>query len=234
FHRALAEEPDAPDFTGSSVYDLIHPPERDLLRDALAFVFERQKGTGIDLCRVGQHRPGFKVRCRLSPNLRDGQINSAMLVGADIPLPQAAPEPEPAAPEDPLIWLRTVSDAAGEALFVSDVETGQIVDANETACRWMSLKHADLLTRTVKDFRGEPPLEFRRAAAQPFTETRALPRPTTVEGFCRRRDGSTFAVESTLISLRLGDRDCVVAIVRDAKRPAHQALVLRDLEARYH
>ena len=76
-------------------------------------------------------------------------------------------------------------------------------------------------------------MQFAARPDDPFTETRISARPRVVEGVCRRGDGSTFAVESSLASVSVGGRDCILAVVRDTKRRAHTTQQLGDFQERY-
>ena len=263
FHRSLAEESPDNEAAGATIYDYVIPQQEEFVRQALAFVFEHGEAFGFELAGLGPRTLSSWFQCRLAPNLRDGRVVSATLVATDVTIykqreielererdelrqrlaEQAAGPKATRAPTDPgpeptrgaldLVRLHAVSDRAGEAAFLSDAGSGQLVDANETACRWMGLSKRDLLARSVRDLRGEPPLQVPNPADHPFTETRASARPRVLEGVCRRKDGSTFAVESSIAAVTIGERECILAVVRDAKRRGHTSQQLRDFQERY-
>jgi PAS domain S-box-containing protein len=129
--------------------------------------------------------------------------------------------------------FRTLLDAAGEAIFVTDPATDTLVDLNETACRWLRRPHAELVGQNVRtlglEFPVVPPLAF----DVQFTETRDSRRPLVFDGIHRRLDGSTFPVEVTVASHDVGGTDYVLAVVRDVKGRRHTADALAESEARY-
>jgi PAS domain S-box-containing protein len=129
--------------------------------------------------------------------------------------------------------FRTLLDAAGEAIFVTDSATDTLVDLNETACRWLRHPRAELLGKNVRtlglEFPVMPPLAF----DVQFTETRDSRRPLVLDGVHRRLDGSTFPVEVAVASHDVAGTDYVLAIVRDVKGRRHAADALAESETRY-
>jgi PAS domain S-box-containing protein len=129
--------------------------------------------------------------------------------------------------------FRTLLDAAGEAVFVTDPATGTVVDLNETACRWLRSSRDRLLGRTVENLRLEFPISLPGSLGAELTETRDTRRPLILEGVHRRVDGSTFPVEAAVAAHAVGQREYVLAVVRDVKgrRRIEDALV--ESEDRY-
>ncbi len=131
--------------------------------------------------------------------------------------------------------FRALHDAAGEAIFVSDPDSGTILDANGTACRWLRRTRDAVLGHTA----AELGLEFTIGVPQDqdlsFTETRDTRRPQIVAGGVHRRhDGSTFPVEVAVARHQWGEQACVLAVVRDVKQREHGRALLRQREAAYH
>lgn len=113
--------------------------------------------------------------------------------------------------------FRLVLDQAGEAIFVTDPQTGQFIDANETACRWLGYDRAKLLTMKTSEldleFPVEPPGPDDMAHV---ADTRQLShRQSLRQGVLRRRNGTTFPVEVAIARRRLGDREYNLVIARD-------------------
>jgi PAS domain S-box-containing protein len=136
------------------------------------------------------------------------------------------PEPNPARDE-----LRHILDGAGEAILVTEVSSGRVVDANETACRWLRMAHGQLVTRHLSDLPLLSPIRLDRPSQDTFTDTRRAARPQQLDhGVVQRRDGTTFPVEITMVRRRVGDRDYVLTVARDisARGPLEEALHERD------
>ena len=131
-------------------------------------------------------------------------------------------------------WFRALLDAAGEAIFVTDPETGEILDANETACRWLRRASEDVLGRTPADLGLEFPIAFPEDADLQFTETRDSRRPLMLNGGVhRRQDGSTFPVEVAVARHDIAGREVVLAVVRDVKGRQRLEDELHARDARY-
>lgn len=131
-------------------------------------------------------------------------------------------------------WFRALLDAAGEAIFVTDPATGEILDANETACRWLRRAREDVLGRTARDLGLEFPINFPEDADLQFTETRDTRRPLILPGgLHRRQDGSTFPVEVAVARHEIADREVVLAVGRDVKSRQQTEEALHDRTVRY-
>ncbi len=110
--------------------------------------------------------------------------------------------------------FRTIFDAAGDAFFIHDVETGQILDVNQCMCEMYGCTHEQALQSTLADF---------SANVEPYTlaEVGEKLRLTLAEGqqtfdwLARRLDGSQFWVEVKLQHTRIGTAERIIALVRD-------------------
>lgn len=130
--------------------------------------------------------------------------------------------------------LMALLDASGEAVFVSDPDTGEILDVNETACRWLQRPRDEILGRQAHMLGLGFPIRLTEDQDLEFTETRDTRRPVFVNGVHYRRDGTTFPVEAAIARHNLGGGEsCFLAVIRDVK-DRHQTLVaLRQREAAY-
>lgn len=99
---------------------------------------------------------------------------------------------------------------AADAVFVCDGD-GNIVDANGLACETLGYSHKGLCSLSLMDInrrmRPEGLLELQRSVRE-----RGI---VTVEGACRRRNGSEFPVELRLSLLDSGGRRFMLASARD-------------------
>jgi PAS domain S-box-containing protein len=139
---------------------------------------------------------------------------------------QKHPGPTPASAH-----LRHILDGAGEAILVTDESSGLVVDANETACRWLRMTRGQLVARHLSDLPLLSHIHVEQQQRDTFTDTRRTPRPRQLNhGVVRRKDGTTFPVEITMVRRRAGDRDYVLTVARDitARGPLEDALNERD------
>ncbi len=130
--------------------------------------------------------------------------------------------------------FRSIVDEAGEAIFVTDPGTGCVVDANETACRWLRRSWEELVGTPAAELNLGFPILPPEEAELTFTETRDTRRPLVI-GQCthRRSDGSTFPVEVAVARHQMGGEDYVLAVVRDVKGRACTEDMLKESETQY-
>lgn len=155
------------------------------------------------------------------------------LARAKARLAEAVREREAAADATPHTFFRTLLDAAGEAVFITDRDSGRLVDLNETACRWLRAPRAALIGKQADELELEFPILPPADGDVQFTETRDTRRPLVIPAHHRRSDGSAFPVEVAVAEHTIGDEAFVLAVVRDVKsrQCAEDALV--ESEARY-
>ncbi len=129
--------------------------------------------------------------------------------------------------------FRTLLDAAGEAVFISDPVTGLLIDINETACRWLRRERGTLVGQPVADLALAFPVLPPESGTLELTETRDTRRPLMLAGVHRRSDGSTFPIEIAVAQHAIGDEEYVLAVVRDVKGRHCAEDALRTSDARY-
>lgn len=135
-----------------------------------------------------------------------------------------------------LVWqrFRAILDEAGEAIFITDPDSRLIVDANETACRWLRHSREEVIGHSIDEFNIEFPIQPPEEAELTFTETRDSRRPLVLNHCTHRRsDGSTFPVEVAVARHELAGREYVLAVVRDVKGRTCTEEMLQQADAQY-
>jgi len=243
---------------GSLLTDWVFPEQHATVRDALARVFASGRADGVVLHGIQGHDPDAWFECRIAANQRDGRVVSVTIIArdvtrykhteralrtraaelsrlledrtADLALLKTAPVGGPSANGG---LLREALNTAGEAVFLVDPATECVVDLNDTACRWLGRHCGDVIGRPVGElgiaFPIVPPLGF----DVQFTETRDLRRALTIEGEQRRRDGSTFPVEVTVIGHQQDGREYWLAVARDVKDRRRAEESIQEAEAHW-
>jgi PAS domain S-box-containing protein len=107
--------------------------------------------------------------------------------------------------------FRTLVDQAVDAFFLFSPE-GKIVDANQRACESLGYSRDELLSLSVEDIIAVSPAD--ESAEKPW-ENLQPNMPVTKENMHRRKDGSTFPVETRLGFLEIGERSLVMGLARD-------------------
>ena len=109
---------------------------------------------------------------------------------------------------------REIFNAANEAVFIHDPETGRILDVNETMLRMYGLSYEEALAADVADVSaGETP--YSQADARAWIRKAAEGGPQVFEWLGVRRNGEPFWEEVHLKSIVIGGEPRVLAAVRD-------------------
>ena len=121
--------------------------------------------------------------------------------------------------------FRAAVDASADIVALIDPRKMRYMDVNDAACRALGYRRDELLAMSPAEIISVPGLEL----AQIYKKLMAGDAtPSDVEGICRRKDGSTFPVESFRRAVPTADGDIIVAIVRDiTQRKASEARIRR-------
>ncbi|MBD3293649.1 MAG: PAS domain S-box protein, partial [Armatimonadia bacterium] len=181
------------------------------------------------------NRRGEEVVLEINTTLRyeDGEPVEIIGIARDITHRKFAEE-ELARSEES---YRNIFDAVNEALIVHDIETGAVVDVNETMREMYRVADAPVGDLTVEDLSfGEAPYDGEHAAT--LLAKAAQGEPQVFEWRARDRDGEPFWVEVSLKKATIAGHERVVAVVRDItdRKRADQELRERVKEMRclYH
>ncbi len=107
-----------------------------------------------------------------------------------------------------------IFNAVGEAIFVHDALTGEILDINQRMCEMYGFTRNEALRCDVDDL---------SANITPYTKNEALAKiraagagvPQIFDWYARAKDGHLFWVEVSLRLSKIGDNDRLIAVVRD-------------------
>jgi len=117
--------------------------------------------------------------------------------------------------------FRLLVENAGDAFLLLDATNGQILDANQQACKNLGYTYEELLAL------GTPDMDVRYTPEelQAFRQRLMIGQPTILESEHRRKDGTTFPVEATVCLFESGGRLLELALVRDIteRKQAEQA-----------
>jgi PAS domain S-box-containing protein len=128
---------------------------------------------------------------------------------------------------------RSIFDAAEDAIFVHDVDTGRVVDVNPKACRTYGYSHDELLEVRIADVSAnEPP--YTEAEAAQYMERARRGEPVRFEWRRRNKDGSLHWDEVVLKRATIGGRERILAFTREItdRKADHEALRLREEQYR--
>src|SRR5579872_2062541 len=130
--------------------------------------------------------------------------------------------------EHALKLFRTLIDQCSDAVEVIDPETLRLLDVNEKACKDLGYTREELLSLTVYDIDPNADIACHSSVLGRLREAGSVIKETVH----RRKDGSTFSVETSLKYVQL-DRSYVVAVSRDTSDRKKAEDALRESEDRY-
>lgn len=105
---------------------------------------------------------------------------------------------------------RLLFDNEPNALTLADVETLRFIDVNRAACRMFGYSREEFLTLSIKDITAEPEDSMRIMSSTP--PGMVINRPLRL---CRKKDGSIFPVELSLITFMLNEKLTTYGVFRD-------------------
>ncbi|MGA7770920.1 MAG: PAS domain S-box protein [Candidatus Sulfotelmatobacter sp.] len=130
--------------------------------------------------------------------------------------------------ERSLKLFRTLIDQSNDAVEVVDPETLRFLDVNEKACKHLGYRREEMLSMTVVEI--DPGLDESKRVRmlEKLHESGFM----VLESVRRRKDGSTFPVETSLKLVEL-ERSYVVAVSRDISERKRAEDARRESEDRY-
>ena len=128
--------------------------------------------------------------------------------------------------------LQAIYDAAGEAIFLHEMETGRIVDCNQRACEMFRYPRDRLMACSIVEIsEGISPYDEEHASL--WAKQAVEQGPPLFEWRSRRSDGTCFWSEVSLRSSTIGGKMRVLAAVRDITERKCDEEALRRSEERF-
>ncbi|MFB6347268.1 MAG: PAS domain S-box protein [bacterium] len=127
---------------------------------------------------------------------------------------------------------RELFENSGEALFIHDPETHEILDVNQRMCELYGYSRQEATSLTLGDLSsGEEP--FTQEKASEYLEEAKETGLKSFEWQARRKDGSTFWVEVRLKPVTIDYSDRILASVRDITERKINAGLIRAREKQF-
>ncbi|MCD6556580.1 MAG: PAS domain S-box protein, partial [Bacteroidales bacterium] len=108
--------------------------------------------------------------------------------------------------------FKILTEAAGDALFVSDFETEDIVFVNKRACKTLGYTEDEILKLKISDL---DPVFINENYREKIWKTMSAGEHKTIEAVHKRKDGSTFPVEIRTGLIEFNGRKSVLGFARD-------------------
>ncbi|MBW2569836.1 MAG: PAS domain S-box protein, partial [Deltaproteobacteria bacterium] len=110
--------------------------------------------------------------------------------------------------------FRTIFNAVNDAIFVHNLETGDILEVNNRMCEMYGYSHEEASRLNVEALSlGESP--YSQQDALTWIKKAAEGEPQSFEWRARRKSGNLFWAEVNMRHARIGDRNRLLVVVRD-------------------
>jgi PAS domain S-box-containing protein len=127
---------------------------------------------------------------------------------------------------------RSIFNAVNDAIFVHDVESGEVVDVNQVMCDMYGVSAEEARAIGIAAVSSdEPPYTAEEAFAR--LKKAAEGEPQIFEWRAKDKEGRLFWVEVSLSRSLIGGRDRILAVVRDITYRREAADAMRQSEQRF-
>ena len=212
---------------GDSIYAYIAPEALAWFENTFEQVLAGEVSHFVRPFKVGEQVHWFDYQ--VTPvRQADGSTNGVLLTVADITERRQAE----VALRTNRDYLQAVLDAANDAVFVDEADTGQIIDVNQRMCELYGYTREEALRLPIGELSlGEPPYSQAEALAW-LTKARELG-PQTFEWRAKRKNGQLFWAEVSIRFAMFGPDPRFVVTVRDISKRRLAEDALRETEARF-
>jgi PAS domain S-box-containing protein len=213
----LASTNDRQDWLGTQLSDRLHASGHEPFRRRLEHVLAQGQPTVFEARLASDVHGSQWYRVSLSP----------LRAGAALAIVTPIDREREARIENQR--FRAILDQAEEAIFVVDPRTTRFVDVNHTACRMLRYTRAELLHLGPADIEVDVPLHTREQWADYMIEVMAVG-TLTYHGVHRRKDGSTYPVETTWSIKPFEGDEYLLGVCRDVTEQRRIEQGLRQAE----
>lgn len=109
---------------------------------------------------------------------------------------------------------RSIFDEVDDCIFVYDIETGKIIDANKRMCKLFGYTKDEAIRLKVKALSVNEP-QYSSEKIVELLNKAAKGEPQLFEWKCKDKSGRVFWAEINLKPFLIGDRKCLFAVVRN-------------------
>ncbi|MCL5422552.1 MAG: PAS domain S-box protein, partial [Nitrospirae bacterium] len=131
--------------------------------------------------------------------------------------------------EESLLLFSNLLNRSNDAIFVNDPATGRFLIVNDKACSNLGYSSTELLAMRTIDIESSFPDQSAWDTHVHELKSRGY---MILEGLHKRNDGTAFPVEANVTYMTLGEKDYMVAVVRDITERKLTEQALRTSEER--
>jgi len=128
---------------------------------------------------------------------------------------------------------RAIFNAINDSISIHDIKTGKIIDANKKMCEMFGYTYDEILHLKVGVLSSDEPQYSSEKILELLNEA-AKGGLQLFEWKCKDKSGWIFWVEVKLNPFTIGDRKCMLAIIRNINEHKQMEKTLWDLENKYN
>jgi two-component system sensor kinase FixL len=204
----------------------IHPDDRNRVVSAQGDLFQTEGESYADEYRLRRPDGSYAHVIDRAYVLRNEQGQPSRIIGALTDISERKRSEE--ALRESEERFRCLMEQAADAVFVHRPD-GAMIAVNEEACRSLDYDREELLSGSVQ----EVVIQFKESHLASLWDRLASGEHITLEGDHRRKDGTTFPVETRLGLLDTGQEVQVLALARDVSQRKRAEEALRASEAKF-
>ncbi len=202
---------DAADMIGRPWAEFVAPAEHAGLEQAFAGVLAGGTMLHVPVTAVRQDGARLDLLVNAMPQRIDGRITGVTGTSVDVTGQRSQ--------ERDLQLFRSLMDRSSDGILILDAQTRQMLDANQTICRWLDYTREELLASALKDLVvPHPTMTWEERGEESYrlghSGDPAAP-PPVLQVEYRRRDGVALPREAALGYVMVQGREYAVIVVRD-------------------
>jgi two-component system cell cycle sensor histidine kinase/response regulator CckA len=222
---------DAAEMIGRPWADFVAPAERAGLEQALAGVLAGGTMLHVPVTAIRKDGAPLDLLVNAMPQRVNGRITGVTGTSVDVTAQRSR--------ERDLQLFRALMDRSSDGILILEARTRQILDVNQTICRWLDYTRDELLTCALKDLViPHPTMTWEELGAESYRlghsgDPTAPPLVLQVE--YRRRDGVALPREAALGYVMVQGREYAVVVLRDVserrrlEQQLHQSLKMEGV-----
>ena len=222
--RILGYRPE--EMVGDNVFDYVHPGDRDRILDTFCKGVAAGESTLLPTEFRLRHADGsWRYLEAIGINLLDDPGVEGIIINSRDVTVRKQDEERLRKQEE---RLRRIIEQAADALFVHDIQ-GNLIEVNQQACVSLGYSREEFLSMEVSDI--EHTLE--PGSLEGLWSDVLSGGPVTIEGFHRRKDGTTLPVEVRIGLFDAEEGRLMLAAARDITGRKQAEEELRESEERF-
>ncbi len=201
------------EFSSKSIFELTHPEDTALSREYSQKLINKE----IDSYRIEKRylkKNGDTFWADLSVRpIHDSRGDVSAMLALIIDITERKRTEEELKLSE--VNYRTIFNSSTDAIFIHDIETGKIIDANEKVLDMFGYTVEEIKKLDIADISEKSPKYSQKVVSDTITKVAKEKKPEIFEWHARSRGGKLFWAEVSLKVVKIEGKDRILAVVRD-------------------